>query len=201
MVAHVLRFWPEYTSLYNFLHDDSYGSIQRVRLTRRCGLPEWSDWLPNSSRSGGAIRDLLIHDIDQALASFGMPNSVVALDRGPVDTVAATLSYNRGVIVQIEGGWLPAGAPFAMGFEAEREHGRMRLESGHLVIEKAGFSSTMTVPAVNAYSEEIRYFADCCQLGQPPERCLPEDSRRAVQLAVLLEESRRDGGKLLSCTT
>ncbi len=200
MVAHVLRFWPEYNALHRFLHDDSYGPVKSARFTRRCGLPDWSDWLPDHGRSGGAIRDLLIHDIDQSISLFGWPQTAAAPDAGPVDTMSATLTYSNGVTVTIEGGWLPSGAPFAMGFAAERQNGSMRFEGGALAIEKDGLSSPVTVPPLNAYAEEIRYFSDCCRFGHSPERCPPEDSLRAVKLAVLLEESRRNAGRPMPCT-
>jgi predicted dehydrogenase len=205
MVAHVLRFWPEYNALREFLRDKSFGPVKAACFTRRCGLPDWSGWLPNEAQSGGAVRDLLIHDIDQAISLFGVPETVEARDSGPVDTMAAIFAYTSQVKVRIEGGWLPAGAPFAMGFAADREEASMRLEDGVLTVIKAGSSSPLAdsrfaITPANAYAEEIRYFSECCLGDETPDRCPPEDSLRAVQLAVLLEESRRGGGRLLPCT-
>jgi predicted dehydrogenase len=205
MVAHVLRFWPEYNALREFLQDESYGPVKEACFTRRCGLPDWSGWLPDQAQSGGAIRDLLIHDIDQAISLFGAPETVAALDAGPVDTITATLTYAGRAEVRVEGGWLQAGEPFAMGFAAERQGASMQLKDGVLRVTKAGSSEPIAddryaITPANAYVEEIRYFSECCLRGGTPDRCPPEESLRAVQLAVLLEESRRGGGRLLPCT-
>ena len=54
---------------------------------RRCGLPDWEKWLPVEARSGGAVLDLLVHDIDQALMLFGMPQKVAAKAMGSVDAL------------------------------------------------------------------------------------------------------------------
>lgn len=199
MVAHVLRFWPEYEALSEFLRDDSYGAVKSAHFSRRCGLPEWSGWLTDPAQSGGAILDLLIHDVDQAVKLFGVPKTVAAQDAGPVDTMSALFTYG-GLSVTIEGGWLPAGAPFAMGFMAEREGATMRLDEGVLTIETVDGSAEVALPPANAYAEEIRYFSECCRQGTPPDCCPPEESLCAVQLALLLEESRQGGGRSLPCT-
>ena len=39
----------------------SYGFAM---FTRKCGTPSWSPWLTDDARSGGAVLDLLIHDVD-----------------------------------------------------------------------------------------------------------------------------------------
>ncbi len=42
------------------------------------GLPGWGPWLLRPEESGGAMLDLLVHDFDQALLLFGVPESVTA---------------------------------------------------------------------------------------------------------------------------
>ena len=200
MVAQVLRFWPEYIALRKLLQANLSGPIREAAFFRRCGLPDWSPWLPDESRSGGAILDLLVHDIDQALHLFGQPDSVEAGSLGPVDTLDASLHYSNGVSVSIEGGWYPAGAPFAMGFRVTSDHGGLELKDGVLSSKTYGEWRNIASPSGDAYLAELSYFIDCCRTGSRPVECLPLESAKAVKIALLLRESRRQGGTRLRCT-
>ncbi len=200
MVAQVLRFWPEYVALREFLQAGGVGRVLEVAFFRRCGLPDWSAWLSDESRSGGAILDLLVHDIDQALHLFGMPNSVAARSLGPVDTLDASLHYRDGTTVSLQGGWYPAGEPFAMGFRVSTEHGGSELKDGVSSSKTNGEWCNIASPPGDAYQAELSYFIDCCHSGSRPVKCLPIESARAVKLALLLKESRRHGGIKLPCT-
>ena len=66
MIGHVLRFWPAYRSLRQFVTSGENSAVQTATFTRMCGLPDWSSWLPDANRSGGAVLDLLIHDLDRS---------------------------------------------------------------------------------------------------------------------------------------
>ena len=87
-------------------------------MVRKTGYPQWSEWLSNEACSGGAILDLLSHDIDQALRLFGMPSFVSAVSDGAMDTMRGELRYNDGLDVRIEGGWYEPGLPFAAGLKS-----------------------------------------------------------------------------------
>jgi hypothetical protein len=60
--------------------------------------------------------------------------------------------------------------------------------------------SNIGSPPGDAYQAELSYFIDCCCAGSRPVECLPLESARAVKLALLLVESRRQGGTKLPCT-
>src|SRR5690348_134079 len=55
MVAQVLRFWPEYRVLHDFVQRGNYGAVRSATFVRSCGIPDWSKWLTNEARSGGAV--------------------------------------------------------------------------------------------------------------------------------------------------
>jgi predicted dehydrogenase len=199
MVAQVLRFWPEYVQLRKFLQGSAGSRVEEAAFFRRCGLPDWSAWL-SDSRSGGAVLDLLVHDVDQALHLFGSPDSVEARSLGPVDTLEARLHYPAGMIVSIQGGWYPSGEPFAMGFRVSTGHGGLELKDSVLSEKTNGQWHPTTAPSDDAYRAELSYFIGCCRSGSRPDACPPQDSARAVKLALLLKESRKQGGAKLPCT-
>ncbi len=199
MIGHVLRFWPEYEVLADFVRARP-GAVVSARFVRSCGLPDWSSWLPVEARSGGAVVDLLVHDIDQALRLFGMPERVAATQLRDADAVTATLNYEQGLNVQIEGGWLLPGAPFSMGFQAKGESELLELGPDGLFLNDETGRRQIESPKGDAYDSEIAYFIECCRTGNKPELCPPEQSAEAVKLALLVKESRRNGGEPIKCS-
>ncbi len=194
MIAHTLRFWPDYNYLALFAREHS---IVEAFFERKCGVPDWSAWLPDPSRSGGAIFDLMIHDIDQAISLFGVPDQVSAHSTGPVDTVRATLHYPHRK-VHIEGGWLAPGTPFAMDFQVHAADQRLSYHGGVLQQCSAQERHTVDLSAQpQAYDAELRYFVECCVTNGAPVLCPPRESAQAVALAALLVRSRTRGGETL----
>jgi predicted dehydrogenase len=200
MIAQVLRFWPEYVALADFVKSREYGVVRSATFVRRCGLPDWSRWLPHEKRSGGAVLDLLIHDIDQVLMLFGMPDRVAAKSMGGVDTLMATFLYSDRTEVRVQGGWFAAGTPFSMSFQVRAERGQLELTpDGLMVSDISGTRNRIDTAKGDAYEAQLKYFVECCRTGERPQRCTPEESARAVQIALLLKESRARGGEQLRC--
>lgn len=200
MIGQVLRFWPEYIRLREFVKSGEYGAPLSATLVRRCGMPDWSKWLPDEKRSGGAVLDLLIHDIDQALWIFGPPHRVAAKSLGPMDTLAATLIYKDGPEVRVQGGWFAAASSFSMSFQARAERAELELTPAGLQLSNdLGERKTIQPDEADAYESELAYFVECCRENKKPARCLPEDSARAVKLALLLKQSRSQSGEPLEC--
>ena len=194
MVAQVLRFWPEYQYLEQFVKNER-NSIASVTFSRRGEMPPWSGWLTDESRSGGAVLDLLVHDIDQAIFLFGVPEQVSARSLGEIDTIRATLQYPGNTEVHIEGGWFPAGTPFSMAFTARTPERELDFTAGGLRLN----AGAVEVSAADAYETQLAYFVECCEQNKQPERCLPQDSAKAVALALLLQHARSLEGKQLRC--
>lgn len=198
MIGQVLRFWPEYVFLQQFVSTREYGAIRSATFVRRCGLPDWSTWLPVEARSGGAVLDLLIHDIDQALMLFGMPQRVAAKAMGTVDGLMATLLYPNGPEVRIQGGWFLPGAPLQMSFLVRAERAELELApDGLFLSDTTGTRRAVEMLRKDGYKAEIDYFLDCCRNGRRPERCQPRDSADAVRVALLLKQSRAAGGEAI----
>ena len=200
MVAHVLRFFPQYRYLKHFVESGEYGSIRNALFVRRCGVPDWSKWLTSEDRSGGPLLDLLIHDLDQALWLFGPPARVAAKSMGEVDTVSATLLYPDGPEVRVQGGWFAAGTPFAMGFQVCADKAELELTpEGLRQNGVTGEQQTVSLEEKDGFDAEAEYFVDCCIAGRQPSVCPPADSAKAVALSYLLKESRAQGGKQIEC--
>lgn len=195
MVGQVLRFWPEYLYLEKFVQRER-PSIVSATFSRRTAMPDWSPWLMDQSRSGGAILDLLIHDIDQALSLFGPPAEVSAKNLDGSDSIAATLTYPDGLQVHIEGGWFGSETPFSMGYSVRTTESELDFTADGLRLN----ATMVELPAAeDAYDAELAYFIDCCQNNRQPDRCLPQDSAKGVELALLLKQARSLEGAPLKC--
>jgi predicted dehydrogenase len=200
MVAQVLRFWPEYRYLQKFARSQAYGAIRSATFVRQGAIPDWSNWLPVEARSGGAVLDLLIHDVDQALLLCGMPERVAAKRLGDADALTATLIYPGGPEVRIQGGWFAPGTPFSMTFQVRSERAELELTPAGLMLSDAAGKRTEVKPeGGDAYEAQLCYFADCCERGQQPAECLPSASAQAVEVALLLRQSRAKGGEQIQC--
>jgi predicted dehydrogenase len=197
MVAHVLRFWPAYRFLREVVACRPYGAIRSVSLSRKSGVPGWAPWLLRPEESGGAILDLLVHDFDQALLLFGMPESATARTIDSPNVAECSLHYPDGVEVAIAGGWYPGDVPFAMGFDLRASEGELRFADDHLqLLRPPEPIAEIALPAVDAYAKQLGYFLDCCRNGVVPSECTPESSAQAVELActiaALAQSTRRN---------
>jgi predicted dehydrogenase len=200
MIGHVLRFWPAYEYLQQIVASGQYGRVQRATFTRMCGLPDWSAWLSDPTKSGGAVLDLLVHDVDQILLIFGAPAAVKAKPLGDFDALTATLLYPSGPEVRLQGGWMASGTPFSMAFQVTTERALLELGPNGLKLSDAqGKRQNIDTTDTDPYLAQLSYFWECCDAGRKPDRCPPEASAAAVKLALLLKRSRDLDGEEVPC--
>jgi predicted dehydrogenase len=182
MAGHVLRFIPAWNNLANWVKGRK---VESALFQRRCGVPAWSGWLGDPARSGGAVLDLLIHDIDFCISVWGMPEfaSAKGSREAGVDLVHAQLFYPECGPVVIEGGWhQPWDYPFSMEYAVTADG---------LTCEWSSASGDTSDP----FTAELQYFADCVSNGKAPDLCPPHHSAQAVALARFILESRTHDGK------
>ena len=198
MVAHVLRFFPAYRALESAL--SQAGKIRSATFRRRCALPTWATWQRESKKSGGAVLDLLVHDLDMALHLFGPPSAVAATGRqdleNGIDIISAQLFYG-GFIVDIVGGWHPGKFPLTMKYRVIGANATLDydLNSHPPQIHRGGQSEDLPLASTGGYTGEIAYFLECVRNGAQPVECPPEESAGAVSLALRLLQSREQNGE------
>ena len=207
MVAHVLRFLPEYQAVSDILRSGQYGAVRGGIFRRRCAAPAWSGWLGDPAKSGGGVFDLLIHDADICLHLFGKPEFVSAIGyeslRNGIDIIGARLHYTNNMTVEIAGGWHhPKTFPFTMEYTVVTDEGTIdfRHETRPPTLyARSGEESALPLGTRDGYAAEIEYFVQCCQTRQEPALCPPVQSAEAVGLMKLLLQSRGANGNKLPC--
>ncbi len=81
MIGHVVRFMPAYQTLKNWIDSEEFGRLDFLSLSRFSGVPAWGQWKDKQKdfgSSGGALFDLVIHDIDFAQWVCGVPEKISA---------------------------------------------------------------------------------------------------------------------------
>ena len=207
MVAHVLRFMPEYEILGDLMHAGRIGVVRSATFRRRCAAPGWAAWLADPKQSGGGVFDLLIHDIDTCLALFGKPEMLSAtgyesLALG-VDVINAQLFYPCGLTVTVAGGWHhPRKFPFSMEYTVVADCATVEFSSAGRppsLFREDGEIEMLGLQPKDAYRAEIEYFLECCKDNKSPDLCPPEASADAVALARWMIAARSKNGEKVPC--
>ncbi len=201
MIAQVIRMWPEYMVLADLVNSGTYGKVTSANFTRLSILPTWSvdNWLLTPARSGGALLDLHVHDIDFVQSLLGMPSGVRA--RGVqtpegISHLVTEFVYGDNQMISAEGGWYyPPAFPFRMGFLVRMEGATVewQLSSPLTVYPADGEAFTPDVPQHDGYAQEIAYFADCVTRGVTPAKFPLAETRDSIRLAEAAEQSVRSG--------
>jgi len=183
MIGMCIRFWPEYQYAYKAVKSGALGKVISAtfkRVSPNISGDAWNNWFMDSEKSGGAVLDLHIHDVDFTRYLFGKPKKVTAFglrgfrtDSG-LDHVVSRYEYVDGPLVVLEGGWAPArGTPFEMSFQIVCEKGTIRLsESGFKIIYENGKveePNPASPDAPTGWHVELDYFLECIKNKKKPD--------------------------------
>lgn len=186
-VGHVVRYMPAYIKLAEIYNNETYGALKFISLTRFSGIPSWGEWKTRRSdfgSSGGALFDLVIHDIDFMQSLLGLPDQVhatcIAGELSAHDYVSAFWQYDRRDIhVKVEGGMLfHSFFPFEATIKAAFENASIAWTSaqGH-ALKVVDSHSSQVIPlgdANDGYVIEDELFAK--SILQDDKQLCPADS-------------------------
>ncbi len=195
MVGHVLRFMPPYEKLKQWIDENTYGKLNFLSMTRFSGVPSWGQWKEKQKAfgsSGGALFDLVIHDIDFVNYLFGEPDKIESAyfpgALSEYDYVHAIWSYHEKELkVKVEGGnTFHSNFPFQAGYMANFENASVLFTTMKPeVIQVANNEEIKEVSAESGgdgYYNEIAYFAECLDQNKKPEKCLPSSSLETIKI-------------------
>lgn len=194
MVAHVVRFMPAYQQLKNWIDSGEFGKLKFLSMSRFSGVPAWGEWKEKQAdfgSSGGALFDLVIHDIDFVQWCVGIPDSIQStilpgkLSRH--DYLNANWKYNSGINVKIEGGnTFHTAFPFQAGYSANFEKASVLYNSSNpeyiTIATNTETKQFNTEDAMKGYVGELHYFVDCLISKTKPEKCMPESALQSIKL-------------------
>ncbi len=211
MVAHVVRFFPEYVQAKKAVMDGMIGKVGVIRLGRKSFQPKKAqdNWYVDFEKSGGIMMDLMIHDFDYARWIAGDVETVFAKSilhssiNAGFDHGLVILTHKSGAISHIEGSWAYPAPMFVTDFEIAGSAGLLTHHSMdtapisvYLKEKGAKDEGYVAVPASplseDPYTTEIKAFYRHL-VDQSPLPVKAGDGLAAVQIAVAAIESAKTG--------
>jgi predicted dehydrogenase len=211
MVAHVLRFWPQYARIKELVDSGEIGAVRSITAERLATYPPWGEWFRDPEKSGGCILDLQVHDVDFIHWILGNPRSVHTVGvQSPMkswDHVHTTLAY-AGAQATIEASlMMPRGWPFStsiriLGTEGALEYSfrvgtniqeREEATCFFRLYKSDGTATEPEVTSEDMYVAQLRYFARCIAAREAPLLCPAEESYQVMQVMAASRRSADNG--------
>ena len=226
MIGHVLRFWPEYLKAKQAIDAGQVGDSLAVSARRMVSLLAGTQgdrgWRHDARRSGGAVLDMQVHDLDTFCWFFGeRPQSVFSRGLrspdGALSHVFTHLDFSAGRQAFVEASFMMQGNPIDIFFrvlgsqrsieytfrpEAFALHDiDTREPSGSgaslLLYEWKKEPQTLYTPGSDSFSvamrDQLNYFAQCIRSETPPAVGTGEQARSALEIALASQQSCETG--------
>jgi predicted dehydrogenase len=210
LVAHVVRFFPEYARAQALVAAGEIGRPGVIRLSRGSYRPKKpvGNWFLDEAKSGGILLDLMIHDFDYARWVAGDVTSVYARRVGekhpdaPVDYGLAILRHRNGALTHVAGAWAYPPPTFRTALEIAGDGGLIHFDSESsapltsLLQAASADAPDVAIPASplseSPYTTQIKAFFRALRDGAPL-RVSAADGLAAVQIAEAAAGSAATG--------
>ncbi len=202
MIGQCLRFEPLYLFIKDAIDNNTFGRVKNAFFERLSAMPTWGfdGWYRDTARSGGAILDLHIHDVDMVRFLFGEPKAVssVSYDTDTKWTVInSRFIYDDGKIVVANASWDESNtSKFAMPYRINFEKATVILQNNSVVrvCPVDGEAYDAKLPDDDRMAEEIKALAMSIINGTENKQNLPESAMKTVELIEALRRSTAQGG-------
>ncbi len=189
LVAHVVRFFPEYALARAAVAEGQIGKPGVIRLHRGSYRPKKpaGNWFLDEVKSGGILMDLMIHDYDYACWIAGEVETVFAQRvtehhiEAPVDYGLVILSHRSGALSHISGAWAYPPPTFRTHLEIAGDRGLIEFDSDgtapiqNLILRTGGADAPdVALPSSpvseSPYTTQIKEFYRALADGTPVPR-------------------------------
>ena len=201
-VGHVLRFWPTYGSVKNYLDgsDQKIGEIQAI-TAKRLGTFPWSKWFADQSKSGGITLDLSIHDIDYASWLMGKATSVsskaITINKYNMDVFGeslTTLKFENNKVAECEGSWAkPSDFVFYTNTKIKGQEGTIELDGNRIFNEKLGINNIFS--SYSGYYNELEHFFEVMSDINKKFIVSEQEAKEAVKICLAENKSAENDSK------
>ncbi|RTE04864.1 Gfo/Idh/MocA family protein [Paenibacillus whitsoniae] len=191
MIGQCLRFWPAYVYLKDVIEKGTYGKVTSGFFYRGGATPTWGPWLIDKSKSGGALLDMHVHDIDMINWLFDKPEAVSTLARNVVpgsgyDIVSTNYLYPDGKVINAQADWtLEGDYGFDMQFRVNFEKGNLIFNADGLKVnENAGSGFKPDISPEMGYYLELKYFVETLIAGGTVTTATPASTQATIEIVV-----------------
>jgi UDP-N-acetylglucosamine 3-dehydrogenase len=202
-VGHVLRFWPSYFHVRNFVKSSksTIGDIMEIEAKRLSTFP-WSDWFADESKSGGVILDLSIHDLDYANWILGYFISISCKAKRikqygmkVYGKSITTLKFEKEKKAKIEASWAEKpDFPLTTYANIKGTEGNIEF-NGEGIFEGYPIEIIEPLESYDGYYNEITHFIDCIINRDKNLAVNGEDGKISVAICLAAIESANNKGK------
>ncbi len=204
MIGQCLRFEPLYLFIKDAIENNTFGKLRYATFDRLSSPPRWGfeGWYRDTARSGGAIMDLHIHDVDMVRFLFGEPKSVSALSYD-TDTRWAVINsrfdYGDGKMIIANASWDESRTcKFHMSYRIRFDKAVVVLDGGKITVyPEEGEAYEPQLPRADRMAEEIKFLAMSILEDVDNTTNPPESAMLTVKLVELLRESADNNGKVV----
>jgi predicted dehydrogenase len=208
LVAHVVRFFPEYALAHSAVAEGQIGKPGVIRLHRGSYRPKKpaGNWFLDEAKSGGILMDLMIHDYDYARWVAGEVETVSARrvteqhPEAPVDYGLVILGHRSGALSHISGAWAYPPPTFRTHLEIAGDRGLIEFDSDctapiqNFILQSGSDAPDVGLPSSpvseSPYTTQIKEFYAALTEGQTT-RVHASDGLVAVQIAEAALQSAR----------
>lgn len=203
LVAHVVRFFPEYVRAKEIVAAGGIGQPAVLRLSRGTFRPQkiMDNWFANLKKSGGVMLDLMIHDFDYARWVAGDVVRVFAKN-APVEHGLVILTHKNGVLSHVDGSWAFPPPHFHTRFEIAGSDGWLAFDAEKNipislnVHQPQNNAPDVPAPGIlldeNPYTTQIKAFYRALA-EDAPVPVSAADGLAALQISLAAIESARSG--------
>ena len=208
-VGHVLRFWPAYQKIKQISEKAEFPAIEMIHAKRLGQVPTWSEWFQHPEKSGGALFDLHIHDIDFAYYLLGEVESVYAVGHqngfGAWDHIMTTLRFKNQASAFVEASHtMPSEYPFTMSFRTQAQDATIdfqlvagknieHINKTQLFLYEGKNQSELIIEEADAFKKELAYFIQCLENNQENTMIPLDDVLYIIELLEAIEQSLKTG--------
>ncbi len=203
LVAHVVRFFPEYVRAREIVTTGGIGQPAVIRLSRGTFRPQkiTDNWFTDTEKSGGVMLDLMIHDFDYARWVAGDVVRVFAKNAA-IEHGLVILTHRDGAISHVEGSWAFPPPHFHTRFEIAGSDGWLAFDSEKNAAVKMALHRQKTdapdVPAPGILLDESPYTTQLkafyrALVNDEPVPVSAADGLAALQISLAAIESARSG--------
>ncbi len=194
MPAMCMRFWPGWDWLIEQIEAGRWGAPLSGTFRRLSPSPTWSkEFYGDLAKSGGALFDLHIHDVDFITAAFGVPSAVRTTGH-PLHVTGCYDYDGHPDHVTAEGAWdMPEGFPFRMEYTVVMESAVAEYRSHReapLLVRRKGATDweEIPLPERSGYEAEVAAFVRAVHAETRPPVTLED----ALTTTEILEAESRD---------
>ena len=202
MIAQCLRFFPAYEYLKACVDDCRYGKVLGAFFSRDGAQPlwGWNRWFLDYDRSGGAITDMHIHDLDMARYLFGEPDAVCcrANDCKTRYDIVQTNLYYGDLPVFATASWTAGRIKFHTTYKVDFERASILCEGDKVTVcPETGDAFQPELTGYDGYTGEISYFCDVVAGKTENEKNPASSAAKTVKLVDVMKRSADAGGTVI----